>query len=131
MPKGKPAAANRIPLIQVRYILDEFDGQVETQPLGWRNGKNPNPVEFLYRKNHLLVRDHDVRRLRAAGLKVKDVRYPIPGLAVAEDNSRAGEPARLGGIPRQALRPRLRDSGSHAAHQRCLPTRNPLSGNGT
>ncbi len=88
MPTGKPAEANRIPLIQVRDILDEFDGQVETQPLGWRNGKNPNPVEFLYRKNHLLVRDQDVRRLRAADITVKDVRYPIPGLALVNVQSR-------------------------------------------
>ena len=44
--------------------------------------RTPNPVEFLYRKDHLLVRDQDVMRLRAAGIKVKDVRYPVPGLAL-------------------------------------------------
>lgn len=35
MAKDKPAEANRVPLIQVRHILDEFGSQVETQPPGW------------------------------------------------------------------------------------------------
>jgi hypothetical protein len=51
------SADNRVPLIQVRFILDAFDGQLETQPRGWADGKNPDPIEFLYRKDHLLVRD--------------------------------------------------------------------------
>ncbi|HEX5190455.1 MAG TPA: S8/S53 family peptidase [Streptosporangiaceae bacterium] len=80
MAKSK-SADNKVPLIQVRYILDAFDGELETQPRGWADGKNADPIEFLYRKDHLLVRDQDVMRLRAAGVKVKKVRHPIPGLA--------------------------------------------------
>ena len=75
------SADNRVPLIQVRFILDAFDGQLETQPRGWADGKNPDPIEFLYRKDHLLVRDQDVMRLRAAGVKIRKVSHPIPGLA--------------------------------------------------
>jgi hypothetical protein len=72
---------NRVPLIQARFILKEFGREVETQPPGWAEGKNPNPLEFLYRTNHLLVRDRHVTTLRAAGVAVKKVRHPIPGLA--------------------------------------------------
>lgn len=89
MAKSK-SADNRVPLIQVRFIIDAFKGEVETQPQGWAHGKNTNPVEFLYRKDHLLVRDHDVMRLRAAGINVKDVRKPVPGLALVRVAARKG-----------------------------------------
>jgi Subtilase family len=82
MPKNKPAEDNRIPLIQVRHILEEFRGQVETQPPGWSNGKNPNPIEFLHRRDHLLIRDQDVRRLHEADVFGEVVRHPVPGLAL-------------------------------------------------
>ena len=32
MPRDMPSEGNRVPLIQVAYILREFGGQVETQP---------------------------------------------------------------------------------------------------
>jgi subtilisin family serine protease len=83
MPKGE-SADNRVPLIQVRYILQAFGSKVETEPRGWAHGKNPDPVEFLYRKDHLLVREQNVKTLREAGVKVKDVSRPIAGLARVE-----------------------------------------------
>ena len=82
MAKDGPAAANRIPLNQVRHILEQFRGQVETQPQGWAEGRNPNPVEFLYRRAHLLIRDQDLPRLRDAKVYGEVVRHPVPGLAL-------------------------------------------------
>jgi hypothetical protein len=93
MAKSK-SADNRVPLIQVRFIIDAFKGEVETQPPGWADGKNSNPVDFLYRKDHLLVRDQDVMRLRQAGINVKDVRRPIPGLALVRVAARKTDRSR-------------------------------------
>ncbi len=84
MPRDMPSEGNRVPLIQVAYILREFGAQVETQPPGWINGDSPNPVEFIYRRGHLLVRDRDVRRLRDVGVPGAVIRHPVPGLALVQ-----------------------------------------------
>jgi hypothetical protein len=84
MAKDQPAEGNRVPRIQVKYIFREFRGQVETQPPGWPDSTDPNPVEFIYRKGHLLIRDRDVRRLRDADVPGEVVRYPVPGLALVQ-----------------------------------------------
>jgi subtilisin family serine protease len=84
MAKDQAPQANRIPLLQVTYILDEFGSQVETFPAWQGKGKAPDLIEFIYRKNHLLVRDQDVRRLRHIGIRVTDVRHPVPGLALVQ-----------------------------------------------
>ncbi len=82
MPKNKPTGDINVPLSQVNYIIEAFGNEVETEPPGWATGKNPRPVKFLYRKNHLLIRDQDVPRLRDAGVSGKVVSHPVPGLAL-------------------------------------------------
>ena len=84
MAKGKPADDNRIPLIQVRHIIEEFGAEVETQPPGWAAGRNPNPIEFMYRRGHLLIRDRDVRRLPDIDVPAEVIRHPVPGLALVQ-----------------------------------------------
>ncbi len=82
--KGTPADDNRIPLIQVRHIIEEFGAEVETQPPGWAGGRNPNPIEFMYRRGHLLIRDRDVRRLPDIDVPGEVIRHPVPGLALVQ-----------------------------------------------
>jgi len=88
MPEDEPADPNRIPLTQVRYLLELFGAEIETQPPGWgASDKDPDPrspVEFIYRRDHLLVRDQDVRRLPQADVRAEVVRHPVPGLALVK-----------------------------------------------
>src|SRR3989442_15194611 len=84
MAKGKPTDDNRIPLIQVRHIIEEFGSEVETQPPGWAGGRNPNPIEFMYRRGHLLIRDRDLRRLPDIDVPAEVIRHPVPGLALVQ-----------------------------------------------
>jgi Subtilase family len=100
MAKDNATAARRIPLIQVSYILDEFGSQVETQPPGWGSkskGDDPHPIEFIYRRGHLLIRDQDVRRLPEADVLAEVVRHPVPGLALVKviQKKRDKEPENL------------------------------------
>src|SRR6266568_2151521 len=82
--KGTPADDNRIPLIQVRHIIEEFGAEVETQPPGWAGGSNPNSIEFMYLRGHLLIRDRDVRRLPDIDVPGEVIRHPVPGLALVQ-----------------------------------------------
>jgi Subtilase family len=101
MPTGKPAEANRVPLTQVKYVFEAFGSEVETQPPGWgAKGGDPNPlnpIEFIYRRDHLLIRDRDVRRLQSADVVAEIVRHPVPGLALVKVIQKRGmkEPENL------------------------------------
>jgi hypothetical protein len=94
-----PGDVNQVQRTQVQYIIDEFakaGTPVQTQPPDWvKDRENPRPVEFLYRQDHLLIRDRDLRKIRGVnevgrkGRKVsleraEVVGHPVPGLALVK-----------------------------------------------
>ncbi len=96
MPAGDASEVQRS---QVRYIIEEFakaGTPVQTEPPDWVDDrKNPHQVEFLYRKDHLLVRDRNLRKIRGltdVGRKGRQVSleradvvsHPVPGLALVK-----------------------------------------------
>jgi hypothetical protein len=76
-----PEDIHEVQRTQVQYIIDEFASAgtpVQTEPPDWVDDReNPAPVEFLYRQDHLLVRDQDLGKIRSlgdVGLKRRKVR---------------------------------------------------------
>jgi subtilisin family serine protease len=82
--------------IQIRYILEHYP-DAATYPPRRDGDDHPDPVEFVYRRLHLLVRDQDLtsvlsilnpqqypvpeREARPPRAE-EGVRYPVPGLAL-------------------------------------------------
>jgi hypothetical protein len=91
---SKPS--NWVPHSQVRYILRALGSRVvETEPPFWAGSDDCRPVSFLYRRDHLLIRNEDLPRLRELpdlGDTCTDVvDYPVPGLALVKVRVAAGE----------------------------------------
>jgi hypothetical protein len=98
MPEHRPPRdIHHVQRTQVQYIIDEFaraGTPVQTEPPDWADDReNPAPVKFLYRQDHLLVRDQDLGKITSLGdvsLKRRKVRldraemvgHPVPGLAL-------------------------------------------------
>ena len=93
---GRAAQVREISEIQTTYILENLQGAAVYPP---RPGdqKGPDPVEFIYRRRHLLTRDRDLRAvlsvLRPGPLvpgrpldrgEIGAVTFPAPGLALIE-----------------------------------------------
>jgi hypothetical protein len=74
MPEHRPPRdVHHVQRTQVQYIIDEFaraGTPVQTEPPDWADDReNPAPVKFLYRQDHLLVRDQDLGKI---------LRWPAP-----------------------------------------------------
>lgn len=86
-----PAKAAEISAAQAAYIRDNLD-DAAVYPAS-RSGEQA-PVEFLYRRRHLLTRDRDLKNVlgviasasrgKDRAVPVREVTYPIPGLARIE-----------------------------------------------
>jgi len=60
---------NRISLIQVQYIFQEFgkqDQALATQPADWLENPGQGPIEFIYQRDHVLTRPEDVPHIGRA-----------------------------------------------------------------
>jgi subtilisin family serine protease len=62
---------------QVALILETFGDQVATHPPNWGGPREDRPLEFLYRRDHLLVRDPDLPRLRGLEASAEVVTGPV------------------------------------------------------
>ncbi len=94
---GITASIRDISENQTRYILDTFPDAAVYPPRA-NNGPDAAPVEFIYRRRHLLTRDQDLRsvlnilnpsrvtvaRGTAELPEAGEVTHPIPGLALVE-----------------------------------------------
>ena len=94
---GMTASTRDISENQTRYILDNFPDAAVYPPRA-DNDPDAAPVEFIYRRRHLLTRDQDLRSVlnildpsratvarRTAELpEAGEVTHPIPGLALVE-----------------------------------------------
>jgi subtilisin family serine protease len=78
---------NRISLIQVQYIFQEFGKRAQTlatEPADWLENPEQGPIEFIYQRDHVLTRPEDVAHINGAlekltklGQKVAVVGHPI------------------------------------------------------
>jgi Subtilase family len=93
---GRAAQAREISEIQTRYILRNLQGAAVYPPRP-TGQEGPDPVEFIYRRRHLLTRDRDLRAVlsvlrpgplvagRSIGRgEIGAVTFPAPGLALIE-----------------------------------------------
>jgi subtilisin family serine protease len=92
---GAPRSIRDISEVQTRYILENFNDATVYPP---RQGGEPNPppVEFIYRRGHLLTSDQHLQSVLGIlatvpglspgrgdeGGPAGDVSHPIPGLAL-------------------------------------------------
>jgi subtilisin family serine protease len=66
---GTSGQNNRISLIQVQYIFQEFGKQAQalaTEPANWLEYPDQGPIEFIYQRDHVLTRPGDVPRIESA-----------------------------------------------------------------
>jgi subtilisin family serine protease len=87
---GTPGPNNRISLIQVQYIFQEFGKQAQalaTEPADWLENPEQGPIEFIYQRDHVITRPEDVPHITSAlekleqedpKQKVRVVGKPIP-----------------------------------------------------
>jgi subtilisin family serine protease len=62
---------------QVALILEAFGDRVATHPPNWGGPREERPLDFLYHRDHLLVRDSDVQRVQALERSAEVVREPV------------------------------------------------------
>ena len=66
---GTSGQNNRISLIQVQYIFQEFGKQAQalaTEPANWLEYPDQGPIEFIYQRDHVLTRPEDVPHIASA-----------------------------------------------------------------
>ena len=112
---GRAANVRDISEIQTAYIMRNFpDAAIYPTRVP---GEPEPPVEFIYRRRHLLTRDRDLRRVQealgvqdpapAAGgarrFEIENVTHPIPGLALVELAGGGDDPVAEAGILFSAL----------------------------
>lgn len=71
---GTSGQNNRISLIQVQYIFQEFGKQAQalaTEPANWLEYPDQGPIEFIYQRDHVLTRPGDVPRIESALKKLE------------------------------------------------------------
>jgi len=91
---GANGQNNRISLIQVQYIFQEFGKQAQalaTEPADWLEYPDQGPIEFIYQRDHVLTRPEDVPHIESAlrkleaqdpkqKVRVVDRSIPVEGL---------------------------------------------------
>jgi subtilisin family serine protease len=71
---GTSGQNNRISLIQVQYIFQEFGKQAQalaTEPADWLENPDQGPIEFIYQRDHVLTTPGDVPRIESALKKLE------------------------------------------------------------
>jgi len=101
---GQAADISKISEIQVAYILENFP-DAAVYPPRQSEEPAPDPVEFVYRRRHLLTRDQDLQSVLSilnpprhiitdeepGPRRARVVSHPIPGLALVELASDGGD----------------------------------------
>jgi hypothetical protein len=87
-----PKTIRDISEIQVAYILENFP-DAAIYPPRLQGARGPDPVEFIFRRRHMLARDEDLQHLfdlipdlpgDDRRIRPGQVTHPIPGLALIE-----------------------------------------------